>query len=188
MASYLPMIFQAAGAGTGVSSSISGFYANRRNERSAQIEGAQAAALAETQAGQLARRNRALTAAQVAGYGASGVGLEGTPTDVLTADAVQGELDALLATYQGQAIKKAKDYEARQFKSAARQNIIAGTLQGIFDPAGVFIKNQGLPAAKITPPTIRPGGSTSGASPGMSTEQWKAGYNAPELDPKQIFG
>jgi len=168
MAAYMGLIMGGIGSTSGVQGTIGSFYANRTNANAANQEAKSAAAIGEVKAGQLARRNRLLTAQQVAGYGGSGVDpTQGTPTDVMTADAVQGELDALMANYEGQVARQSKLFEAKQYKFQAKQDLIAGSLQAVFDPAGHLIKAPGASGSAVKAPTIQPGGSTSGSGAAM---------------------
>lgn len=168
MAAYLPMIFQGASgamsSGSGFAGGYAGSQAAKDNAKAAGYEAATTGQLGEIRAASLQRRNRLLAGEQIAGYGASGVTLEGSPSDVLTQDAVQGELDALMASYEAQSRVQALRYESKQYRAQGRQARYVGALQGIFDPAGMFIKGGSMLAAQrpAQAPTIQPGGSTSG--------------------------
>lgn len=67
-------------------------------------------------------RNRRLKGKQIAGFSKSGVQIEGTPEAVILDSAIQGELEALLALYQGSIDAGRYNSEAMNFIAQAGQH------------------------------------------------------------------
>lgn len=90
------------------------------------------AAAAEQQAAESARRIRRQGRQQLglmrAGIGASGINVEGSPLAVLQDSAVESELAALTAIYQGDLQATGFRMEAKQAKKAARNTLVAGSI------------------------------------------------------------
>lgn len=84
------------------------------------------------QAGDIRRRTRALLAKQLAAYAASGVqSTSGTPLDVMSEDAKQGELDAMTALYNGRTQQNAHLTRAAQHRFSAKMALIVGTAKTV---------------------------------------------------------
>lgn len=91
---------------------------------------------AESEAAMIVRDNRRKMGAVVAAYGASGVQInQGTPLEVMSDVAAEGELSKRLRLYQG----SIEALEARQGAGIARQEAGAAQQAGYFDAAGTLL-------------------------------------------------
>jgi hypothetical protein len=83
------------------------------------------------------QRNKALTGKQVTATAASGVDLWGTPADVITDSAVQGEMDKGAIRYNAQAKYKTKMYESSIDKMNAKSAETGGFVGAIAPLIGI---------------------------------------------------
>lgn len=154
---YIPYIIAAVG------SAAKGLTGNKTAEYNADVakqQGKTALAIGELNAARLSARNKQLTSKQIAGYAASGVDLTGTPVDVLTQDAQQGELDALNARYEGVAGKASFMAQADQYKAQGR----AALLGAAFGTVGSLFAGAQPQPNSLALPKIQPGGTTASRS------------------------
>lgn len=91
---------------------------------------------AEAEAAMIVRENQRRMGAVVAAYGASGVQIgQGTPLDVMSDVAAEGELSKRLRLYQGEI----EALQARQGAGIERQQASAAQRAGYFDAAGTLL-------------------------------------------------
>lgn len=125
-------VFSAVGAlSSGNAASSAAEYNARLAERNAQISRDQAAADAEQQQ----RHARLVIGTARAGYGASGITLEGSPLDVLAMSASNAELDRQSILYRGELRGMGYDSEA----ALDRQRASTANTQGFFGAASALL-------------------------------------------------
>lgn len=154
---YIAIAMQAAGKGV---SGLSGANETKAEAALREMEGRSALDRSEREASALAKRNRRIVAKQVAGFGASGIELVGSPADLIVQDAIQGELDVMTAEKEGQAVFRAKKFEARQLRRKAKAQIKAT----ILDIGGKALGSVGGGAGGTASAGASSGGG--GAAPG----------------------
>lgn len=121
------------GIGQGISDIYGGFAAASADYSHANFEDS-SGQLAEEDAKVTEARQRQLSykmlSSMRAGYGASGVTLEGSPMDVLENSAANAELDALLIRHRGQVEKISHQYQASSDRYAGHASATAGLIKG----------------------------------------------------------
>lgn len=128
---------QALTTGLGLLGALGSLSAGADASAAARANARRAEAEAAFNAEQRRRQTKSLLASQRAAYGASGaVATEGTPVEVLSSTAAEGELDALSILYGGQS-------EADILRQKARSSTTSG-LSG----AGTSLLQTGLSLAK----------------------------------------
>lgn len=114
-----------------VGSLVGGFAQASATRRDAKIAD-QNADIAEDQArsrqDMIRREARKLKGSQRAALGASGVTLDGSGFDVMEDSAIEAELDALTAGYEGKLQSRAYRSEADASRRSARNSIFQGTI------------------------------------------------------------
>jgi hypothetical protein len=128
--SALGALSQAQSASTAVAynAQIAGINAQmaERNAQAAEQQATQAIAEGEAEAERQRLETRRRLGSARAIYGASGVDVFGSPLDVLSESAAEGELDALILQYQGS--RRAQDYLTRA--ADYRNRAVFSTAQG----------------------------------------------------------
>jgi hypothetical protein len=127
LAAAVPYIV-AAGAVVGAVSAVAQADASRKAANFNKDVANQNAQIAAAQGAEQARRQRILayqqTSSARAGYGASGVSIEGSPEDILAQSAAQGELDAQTiqynATLRGRGYKNEATLDQSQANNASK--------------------------------------------------------------------
>lgn len=139
-------------------------------ERQASDTEKQTAADAEQMRRDTARRVGAAEAA----YGAAGVDLQGSPLDVLSDLATEGELSRQLTLYKG----RTESAQLRAQAATARDNASSALFGGIF-AAGTTFLTQGLAAFRDTVAPTSPASSPALSVPGSSSLAIRRGMTGP---------
>lgn len=129
-------------------------------------------AIGQQEAERRRRQGRKQRGAARAAIGASGVQLEGTPTDVLADQAVEAELNANLAEFEsGLRARELRREQAKKLTQANQLESRASSVEttGFFKAAGSLLKGGTQAAGSLGGGSGGPGGGTGGGGTGSGT-------------------
>jgi hypothetical protein len=112
--------------------------ADRQNATNAIAEGHQAMATSEAEATRVRRQVAAQQGTLRAEAGAQGTTFAGSPMEVYTENAAQGELMAQDRIYQGRLVKRSKKMEANMYQRKAQGALLGGIFGALGAGASAF--------------------------------------------------
>lgn len=135
MADPFTIATAAASAVGSIVEGIGGYQANKANAKIAEQNRADVLNQGNAQEADVRAQGTQLEGAQIAATGASGVTLQGSPTDVIMDSKVKSELDALRVRYGAQVQATGYRNQANAYKLAARQSLTGGIIAGLAAPS-----------------------------------------------------